>query len=270
MYSPIYLVFVFIFGLIVGSFLNVFILRRSTGKTVGGRSQCNSCGHKLSAIDLVPLFSFLFLKGRCRYCKAKISKMYPLVEFGTGLIFLLIFINTNIQSMQAVLMLVVSLLFWTLAFAISIYDLRHTIIPNPWVFSLSVIAVFYSVISYWNNVHELLLSILSGIIFSLFFFALWLFSRGKWMGLGDAKFALALGVFIGLPKLFSAWALSFWIGAISVLLYFLIDSGLNAVGKRLSHIAKPITMKSEVPFGPFLFLGSFLAFVGLLLPIYGL
>ena len=268
-YSPIYLIFIFVLGLIVGSFLNVLVLRRGTGKTVGGRSQCASCGHQLGVFDLIPLFSFVFLGGKCRYCKTKISKIYPLVEFGTGILFLLIFINSSINSVQSIVMLAVSILFWTLAFAISVYDLRHTIIPNTWVFPLIIIAFCYSIISYWNNFHELLLSLLAGIIFGLFFFVLWLVSRGRWMGLGDAKFALAFGVFVGIHKLFSAWALSFWIGAISVLIFFLIESAINLNGKKLNRIGEPLTMKSEVPFGPFLFLGSFFAFLGFLLPMYG-
>ncbi len=270
MYSPIYLLFIFALGLIVGSFLNVFILRRGTGKTIGGRSACATCGHQLGVLDLIPLFSFLFLGGKCRYCKTKISKIYPLVEFATGFLFLLIFLNTSITSIQSILMLFVSILFWVLAFAISVYDLRHTIIPNAWVLSLTIVSVFYAILAHFNDIHALLLSVLSGVIFSLFFFTLWLISKGRWMGLGDAKFAFALGIFVGLPKLFSAWALSFWIGAILVLLYYLIESAINAGGKRLNKISQPITLKSEVPFGPFLFLGSFFAFLGLILPIYGL
>ncbi|MFZ3020431.1 MAG: prepilin peptidase, partial [Minisyncoccia bacterium] len=262
MYSPTYLLFIFVLGLIIGSFLNVFILRRGTGKTVGGRSACANCGHKLGALDLIPLFSFLFLGGKCRYCQTKISKMYPLVELGTGLLFLLIFINTPINSVQSILLLLISILFWTLGLAISIYDLRHTIIPNTWVLFLTIVSFLYVTVSYWNNLHVLALSVLSGGIFGLFFFALWLISRGRWMGLGDAKFAFALGMFVGMPKLFSAWALSFWIGAIMVLLYYLVESAISANGRKLSRITTPITMKSEVPFGPFLFLGSFFAFLG--------
>lgn len=263
-----YLVFVFILGLIAGSFINVLILRRSTGKTIMGRSKCASCGHLLSALDLIPLFSFVLLRRKCRYCNTKISAIYPLIELGTGFIFLLLALHFDFSSFRFIpySLFLIQLVFWSLAFAVSVYDLRHTIIPNSWTLTLSVLAVIYA-LTYSGNLF--LTSILSGIIFALFFFALWLVSAGKWMGLGDAKFAFALGTFIGLNKLFSAWALSFWIGATCVLVYFSIDSVLRSGGKKINNISQPLNMKSEVPFGPFLFIGSFLAFLGLILPIYG-
>ncbi len=263
------LAFAFLFGLIVGSFLNVLILRRATGVSQKGRSRCASCSETLGFWDLIPLFSYLFLMGRCRFCKAKISPIYPSVELGTGLIFLLLTINFFLHP-TTYLLLFISLAFWSLAFAISVYDLRHSIIPNIWTLWLAILAVLYAVLISWGNIRFLWPSILSGLIFFLFFFALWLVSRGRWMGLGDAKLAFALGVFIGIYRLFSAWALSFWIGALLVLVYFCLDSLLSFKGKRLSSLKRDITMKTEVPFGPFLFLGSFLAFLGLLLPIYGL
>jgi prepilin signal peptidase PulO-like enzyme (type II secretory pathway) len=77
----------FVFGSIIGSFLNVLILRFNTGATFGGRSKCFSCGRELRWYDLVPILSFLFLRGRCRFCKSKISLQYPTVELITGLIF---------------------------------------------------------------------------------------------------------------------------------------------------------------------------------------
>ena len=84
---PILTFIFFIFGLIIGSFLNVVILRFNTERSFGGRSGCMSCRKKLFWYELVPLFSFLGLKGRCKNCKTKISWQYPLVEFITGLIF---------------------------------------------------------------------------------------------------------------------------------------------------------------------------------------
>src|ERR1035437_5579006 len=83
----------FVFGLIIGSFLNVVILRLNTKRSLGGRSACMSCMNKLSWYELIPVFSFLGLKGRCRNCKTKISIQYPLVELVTGLIFASLFLK---------------------------------------------------------------------------------------------------------------------------------------------------------------------------------
>src|SRR5258708_6429084 len=91
MTSLLIAVFVFIFGTVVGSFLNVLILRFNTGKTLGGRSQCLVCGKTLNGYELVPLFSFIFLGGRCSKCRSKISIQYPLVELASGFIFLFLF-----------------------------------------------------------------------------------------------------------------------------------------------------------------------------------
>src|ERR1700748_3830531 len=80
-------------GLIIGSFLNVVIFRLNTERSFGGRSACMVCRNKLAWYDLIPVFSFLFLLGRCRNCKTKISVQYPLVELGAGIIFALLFLK---------------------------------------------------------------------------------------------------------------------------------------------------------------------------------
>src|SRR3989338_6841366 len=96
-FTLISLVF-FVFGLIVGSFLNVVIYRFNTAKSFGGRSACVSCQNKLCWYELIPLVSFLSQKGRCRNCKARISIQYPLVEFATGLIFVALFYKLSAPS----------------------------------------------------------------------------------------------------------------------------------------------------------------------------
>ncbi|HEY9586396.1 MAG TPA: prepilin peptidase [Candidatus Paceibacterota bacterium] len=263
------LLFLFVLGAIVGSFLNVFVLRRNTGKGLSGRSICPSCGHILPSSHLIPIFSFLALGGRCHFCHTRISFIYPAVELGTGLIFLLIGVFFPPVSSSTLALFVVAIVFWTLALAISLYDLKHTVIPNLQVFVLLLLALSYAAIFHWGNWYGFSSSLLAGLVFALFFFLLWLVSRGRWMGLGDSKLALALGIMVGLPKLFSAWALSFWTGAIIVLLYMLFRKFSSSPGSRLSVVRKPITMKSEIPFGPFLFLGSFLTFLGFILPLNG-
>ena len=124
----------FILGIIIGSFLNVVIYRFHTRKVLGGRSACMSCQNKLHFYELIPLISFFVLRGRCRVCKTKISKMYPIVEFITGLIFLglflkfqdILFLNLPVFIFTYVYYAIVLSLLIVIAF----YDLRHKIIPD--------------------------------------------------------------------------------------------------------------------------------------------
>jgi leader peptidase (prepilin peptidase)/N-methyltransferase len=249
-------IFFILLGLVVGSFLNVVIYRFNTSKTFGGRSKCMVCQSKLCWYDLFPLFSFLTLRGRCRYCKTKISIQYPLVELVTSIIFVglffkfqyIFFINT---SAFCILMAYYSIVF-SLLLVISVYDLRHKIIPDM----LALILAFLSFIGLFLfsdygigfNPHiPSVWQFLSGIIIALPFALIWLVSRGKWMGLGDAKLAVGIGWIIGIERIFSTVVLSFWSGAI--------------VGLFLIFLSKKYSIKSEIPFAPFLVLAAFLSFI---------
>ena len=117
--------FYFIFGTIVGSFLNVVAIRYNSGKGIGGRSSCFSCGKNLTWSQLVPIFSFIYSLGRCGSCGSRISAQYPIVEFFTGLIFLGIFFK-NLAIIESIYFLVV----FSILIVILIYDIRHKIIPN--------------------------------------------------------------------------------------------------------------------------------------------
>src|ERR1035437_1662273 len=118
----------FIFGLIIGSFLNVVILRLNTEKSFGGRSACMSCQNQLVWYELIPVFSFLALRGRCRNCKARISIQYPLVEFTTGLIFALLFLKFENVFFLDTLVFTLSYAYYAVMFlllvVIATYDLK--------------------------------------------------------------------------------------------------------------------------------------------------
>ncbi|HEY4510787.1 MAG TPA: prepilin peptidase, partial [Candidatus Paceibacterota bacterium] len=118
--------FLFIFGTIIGSFLNAALFRFNTGRTLSGRSSCVSCGETLSPRDLVPLLSFLFLRGRCRSCKSRISPQYPLVEFAAGIL------ATQCYRLfpDDALFFTLSFLSWMVLLFIMVYDMRHKIIPD--------------------------------------------------------------------------------------------------------------------------------------------
>jgi len=235
---------VFIFGLIVGSFLNVVIYRYQTGYTVLGRSGCLICGAPLKWFELVPVLSFLIQFGRCRACQTKISWQYPVVELLTGLIFLGSFWRAGFFFSPLV---IVDWVIFGLLIIITVYDWRHKIIPDHFVYAFIVIALLPSV---WLGMAGP--GALVGLALGAFFWLLWLASRGRWLGLGDAKLALGLGLFLGFPAALSAVTLAFWSGALV---------GLALLGiSVLSRTRKSYNMKSEVPFAPFLFLGALLVY----------
>lgn len=247
--------FFFIFGTLIGSFLNVVILRYNTGSLLSGRSGCFSCGKTLKWYELFPLFSYLFLGGKCKKCKSMISWQYPLVELSTGFLFLGTYLKGYTDFSAIVPLSILSLLI-----VIFVYDIHHKIIPNGIVYGFVGIsfAQLFVNLNTLSFVVPTTLDILAGPIFFIPFFAIWFFSKGMWMGLGDGKLVLGIGWMLGLVDGLSAVVLAFWIGAgISVLLLFLQRS--------LSHLYpfskwKMLTIKSEIPFAPFLIIGFLLVF----------
>lgn len=243
----------FIFGAIVGSFLNVIICRYNTGESViSGRSRCFSCGKKLRWHELIPVFSFIIQKGRCKDCGSKISWQYPAVEILTGLIFLLIF-NFSSYGVSAIggqFSLFYLLVIFSILIIIAVYDLRHKIIPNAFVYSFDILAFLSLFGNLKLEIRNLIdwVGFFAGILFFLFFALFWLVSRGKWMGLADAKLALGIGWLLGLTKGFWALLLSFWAGAVVGIFLLIL-------------FRKRYNMKSEMPFAPFLAFGATIAFL---------
>jgi leader peptidase (prepilin peptidase)/N-methyltransferase len=266
--------FVFIFGTIIGSFLNVVILRYNTGMSIFGskeRSHCFSCGKKLQAHELIPIFSFLLLRGKCSECKSKISWQYPLVEFITGLIFSLIFIKNfyllDISPQKFLIITLFHFIVWGILMVISFYDLKHKIIPNGLVYALIGITFFGAFFLPTSSAFYLGLgNLIAGLLFFTFFFSLWFFSRGRWVGFGDAKLSLAVGFLLGITRGVSALVLAFWVGAVvGTALVSLGELSRKINGKAirnnyLSIIIKNLTIKSEIPFAPFIILGTLIAF----------
>jgi len=245
----VFSIFVFLFGLCIGSFLNVFILRYNTGQSIiSGSSRCFSCGKRLKWYELIPVLSFLFQKGRCRRCKSKISWQYPIIEILTGIIFLLIFLFNYGQI--PIFKIFYFWIIFSLLIIISIYDLRHQIIPDNLVYAFDILAflnLFWGYkleIGNWN----FLSGLLTGAIFFIFFGLMWLISNGQWMGLGDAKLSLGIGWLLGIKEGIVALLLSFWIGGlVGIFLLFFLKKRYN--------------LKSSVPFGPFLALGTIISFL---------
>lgn len=250
-------VLVFILGLVVGSFLNVVILRYNTrlrqgsggqagllwqvrswwGTYGNSRSRCFSCGKTLKWYELVPVVSFLLQRGRCRACGSKISWQYPLVELGTAISFALVWLMPQPLDQKIFYLVIFSILIVILA-----YDWRHQIIPDALVYGFIVLAFFYSLFS-----NSLISNLLAGLGLAAFFWILWLVSRGRWLGFADGKLALGIGLLLGPVGGVSATILAFWIGAVAGLLLMAIS--------KLSRTHGRVTIKSELPFAPFLILG---------------
>jgi prepilin signal peptidase PulO-like enzyme (type II secretory pathway) len=236
----------FIFGTFIGSFLNCVIYRIENNLSfLKGRSFCPHCKHKLGFFDLFPIFSFIFLKAKCRYCGKKISIQYPLIEIITGLLFFLI-LNFQFTYLQfSIINFLYLLIVSSLLLILFVYDLKHYIIPDKVIYSLIGITFFYQLIYSFQiinfNFWPFLLSALGA---AGFFFLIWFFSKGECMGFGDVNLAFFMGLFLGWPNILVALFSAFFIGAI-------IGTVLIVSGKK--------KLKSQVPFGPFLIAGTFLA-----------
>ena len=232
-------ILLFVLGAIVGSFLNVVALRYNTGISLGGHSSCATCRKPLGWWELIPIFGFVLLRGRCAGCRSKISPQYPLVELLTGLVFATVFFpNASIPIN------VLRLLIFCLYIVILIYDARHTIIPDGLVFASIVLALVLHLFFIHFHAHDWWAG---GVLFA-FFASVWALSRGRAMGFGDAKLGLSIGLFLGLAEGVSAMILAFWIGTVVSLSLMLISR-------------KKLTMKSEVPFAPFMIIGAWLALI---------
>jgi len=248
--------FIFILGLLIGSFLNVVIFRtEKEEEIVRTPSHCPYCKTKLKWFELFPLLSYSFQGGKCRYCREKISPQYFLVEFCTATGFVFIynqFLKTaNISSFY--FLAVVSFWFILYSFFVLIfaYDFRHKIIPDNFLYPALFVAFFYNL---YRDIHNGCLgginsSIVSGLFaaaaISFFFWCLFYFSKGRWMGFGDVKLVMLLGFLLGPSATAVAVFIAFFLGSV--------------VGIFLVLFSK-LKMKSQIPFGPFLILGCFFSF----------
>lgn len=232
--TPVILfVFLFILGAIVGSFLNVVGIRYRSGLGLGGRSSCASCAATLRWWELLPVVSFFMLRGRCSRCETRISWQYPLVELWSGILFVSLYYIFGFTIFYPL-----ALLTFCIYTVITIYDLRHKIIPDPLVFFSIALALIFRFLAGGGMLDWFI----GPILFVLFALG-WLLSKGRALGFGDAKLALSIGLLLGGPIGLSALAMAFWIGTAVTLPLVLFSM-------------KKVTIKSEVPFAPFLLLGA--------------
>ena len=235
-------ILIFLLGLCVGSFLNVVIFRLLSGESLRGRSHCQKCLKSLKWYELIPLASFVWQKGRCRKCREKISWQYPLVELVTALLFLLISQHFYGNWPEMILWIVAVSVFVVLFFT----DLKEYILPDIVVIPFIIVLFLYRASqsfylgSFDFFANYIILSFLIALPFFLFYFL----SKGKWMGMGDSKLIFLTGLLLGWPEILVAVMFAVFLGSLwGVLLMFL----------------KKSTLKSAMPFGPFIILGAFLS-----------
>lgn len=231
----------FVLGLSVGSFLNVLIDRLPRGEQIfKGRSYCESCKKTLAWYDLIPLFSWLVLRGRCRWCHSPIGIQYPLVEFISGALFILVFFFLS----QDLLSIIYYLLFISALIVIFVADLKYQIIPDEVIFPTIALTIIFQIINHRLELIDVINPIASGLGASLFFLALVLLTRGRGMGVGDVKLAVLMGLLLGFPGILVALYLAFLTGAILGVILVLLGK------KRFGQ---------KIPFGPFLVGGTFIS-----------
>lgn len=236
----------FIFGLIIGSFLNVLVYRLKDAETLLGRSFCRNCRNQIHWYDNIPLISFVLLLGTCRNCDTKISWQYPALELLTGILFLFIgfffFVPGNVPSSLETLWLlgVMSCLL-----VIGAYDIRHMEIPlNMLAVSAFLTVVFltadFFLFSESFFVSRLWYGIMGSMVVGGFFFVLVWMSKETWMGWGDVWLGSMAGLIVGLS---------------SVLLMLTFSFGLGALVGIFAIARKKKSLKSQIPFAPFLVAG---------------
>lgn len=250
----LYILFVAIFGVFFGSFLNVLADRLPHGETLLGRSKCDSCSHMLHWNDLIPLVSYVALKGKCRYCKQPFSVQYALTELLTGIVFAVTFYlsYTQYYSPTALFLHIVIVSSWIVMI---LSDLRYFILPDSMQVLFAIGAFLHSIfVTHSWKIPEVNLipldiffwvvniPLVAGLFVALPLFLVFYISKGKGMGFGDVKLAFILGILLG-P----------WNGLLSLYIAFILG-GILGGSVLLLRKAK---LKSKIPFGPFLIFGAY-------------
>jgi len=241
-----YIFLVFLFGICLGSFFNVCIYRIPIGKSIAyPPSACPKCDKQLSSMDLIPVIGFLINRGKCRFCKEKISFRYPLVEILAGALFVLTFLNEGF-SVRALFFLV----FVSLLIIITFIDIDHRIIPDGLSIIGGVLAVAYLILPVLSSsINDIMLldSLFGALIGSGSLILIDLigrvFLKKEAMGMGDVKMMAWVGVFLGVKGVIAALLGAIWIGAI-IGVIILVANKKRGIDD------------SYMPFGPFLAIGS--------------
>ena len=225
-------IFFALYGIVIGSFLNVLILRLPLKESITlKRSHCMTCGHTLSWYELIPLFSYLFLGGKCRHCKAHISVQYPIVEAANGIIYVVVFLAKGITLETFLYCLCASALL-----ALSVIDWRTQEIPLG--FNILGLVRLFTDISNWSQYVIGLFAV------SVFLLLINLVTKGRGIGHGDIKLMAATGLLMGWKLITVAFIMACIIGTV----VHLIRMAVKKAGRKLA-------------FGPYLSMGIFIAMI---------
>lgn len=244
---------IFIVGLIVSSFLNICIYRIPKGlKLLSPPSRCTSCGTKLKIYDMLPIVSWIFLSGRCRYCKSKIPARNILVELLTGTLFVIVFMDIGIR-----IYLIPALILTSIFIIVTFIDIETQTIPNGIVLFGFIVAIIFVALSIVPNINgtyleKILDSFYGALIGFTPLFIINVVSRvllkRDGMGGGDMKLMVVTGLFLGMTHTIVAMLLSIYIGGLA-----------GAIILLCSKKNKTSSSAHYMPFGPFLALGSFIS-----------
>lgn len=218
-------------GLLVGSFVNAAVWRTHLHEVktkkyhhrkyslFNGRSVCTNCHHQLAWYDLVPVLSWIWLRGKCRYCNKSISLQYPLVELMTAGLFILSYIKWDLISQLDYLQLGLWLVLLSGLLILAIYDVRWMILPDRVMKPLFAVAGLQIVTATIAGESSTLIydHLVAVLLAGGFFFALFALSKGRWMGGGDVKLTLLMGLILGVRDILVALVLAFNVAAFSVL-----------------------------------------------------
>jgi prepilin signal peptidase PulO-like enzyme (type II secretory pathway) len=241
-----------VLGLCLGSFVNALVWRLKHNRNwVSERSECVECHHVLAPVDLIPVVSWLLLRGKCRYCKKPISPQYPIVESLTAVLFVISYLFWPLPLHEW--FQIVHFGFWLVSIvflvALFIYDLRWYLLPDKLTYPLIAIGLIDALVRLIWIEHATGLDVILSLVYGLlplagFYGLLFLISKGRWVGLGDVKLGVFMGLMLG------------WEGALVTLLL------ANVIGTIVilpGLLSKRLSRTSRVPFGPFMVIGFLIA-----------
>lgn len=261
-------VYVFIFGLLFGSFINAFVWRlyqqeklRSSKKPknlaaakrefsiLRGRSMCVDCHHTLAWYDLIPVVSWLSLRGACRYCKKPISLQYPVVEVITAILFTLSLYAWpySLGSIGSYMQFGIWLTLIILWVSLALYDIKWMILPTHIVYTaFAGVSVFVAVTAYLNGITAITSALLGSLGLGGLFWLLYQISQGKWIGGGDVRLGFVIGALLGWQKALLGLSLAAYIGTVVIL---------------IAVVAGKYRRNMKLPFGPLLLAGMYISFL---------
>lgn len=230
----------FIFGASIGSFVQVIASRLHVAPIIKGRSKCLSCGEVLRPSDLIPVLSYLFLKGKCRYCKSRYGISALVVEILFGIVFLALY-HFILLGQPTLILSMLWLTYYTLLFGtlgvMALYDRAHSYIPV----SFLVMYLFLTCAMFVLRLFEYgdVFTLLSPLFVVLPFLIIWIATKGKGLGFGDVILFFGVGAFFGSLQGFAVLMISVWIGAV--------------VGLYIKYILnKQYSKTTAIPFVPFI------------------